>query len=244
MTFTQEYRSSNKGVTLTVTLINSVLQPLGFFWFVPFPSSVTLLQLRKNFLENTDCALAISEIYMPPNGRGFSAENGCLPPLLCEFLMLGFYGVGRGAFSYCLRRTPIFVLIHYLLLAGTHKPRNTHATLTFCSDTPIEELLTSRLLSVCDLKLLTPLTPYSTVLTLCVFAWQVSRGHEGVGGPGCCSEQLKQRWAKTSWMASVGSASSTSLATSSYATTTTGSLKSMSYLFLIEEIKSVRTYNK
>ncbi|KAM7365396.1 hypothetical protein PAMP_016328 [Pampus punctatissimus] len=59
-------------------------------------------------------------------------------------------------------------------------------------------------------------------LTLCLSRRQVSRGHEGVGGPGCCSEQLKQTWAKKSWMASVGSASSTSLAASSFATTTTG----------------------
>ncbi|KAI3365771.1 hypothetical protein L3Q82_000770 [Scortum barcoo] len=51
---------------------------------------------------------------------------------------------------------------------------------------------------------------------------QVSRGHEGVGGPGCCSEQLKQTWAKKSRMASVGSASSTSPAASSFTTTITG----------------------
>ncbi|TMS11625.1 hypothetical protein E3U43_019016 [Larimichthys crocea] len=55
-----------------------------------------------------------------------------------------------------------------------------------------------------------------------VCACEVSRGHDGVGGPGCCSEQLKQTWAKKSRMASVGSASSTSPATSSFATTTTG----------------------
>ncbi|KAF1371701.1 hypothetical protein PFLUV_G00271180 [Perca fluviatilis] len=61
-------------------------------------------------------------------------------------------------------------------------------------------------------------------------AGQVSRGHEGVGGPGCCSEQLKQTWAKKSQMASVGSASSTSPATSSFATTTTGYATSSLYL--------------
>ena len=30
------------------------------------------------------------EIYVPPNGRGFSAKKCYLPPLLSEFLMLGF----------------------------------------------------------------------------------------------------------------------------------------------------------
>ncbi|CAJ1087043.1 hypothetical protein PFLUV_G00271180 [Xyrichtys novacula] len=53
-------------------------------------------------------------------------------------------------------------------------------------------------------------------------AGQVNRGHEGVGGPGCRSEQLKQTWPKKFRMAAVGSASSTSPATSSFATTTTG----------------------
>lgn len=185
----------------------------------------------KEFAGKYKLYVGIFEIYVLPIGRGFSAEKCYLPPLLSEFLMLGFYEVGRGAFSYCLHRTPIFVLIHYLLCTGTHKPRSTHSPHLLFALTHkyfrVADILTA--VSLCDLKPLTPLTPNATVLTLCLFGWQVTRGHEGVGGPGCCSEQLKQTWAKTPQMASVGSASSTS--PSSYTATTTGYLKSTSLVY-------------
>ncbi|KAL3999338.1 histone acetyltransferase MYST2 [Sarotherodon galilaeus] len=70
----------------------------------------------------------------------------------------------------------------------------------------------------------------AAALTPSLSRLQVCRGHEGVGGPAHCSEQLKQTWAKKSRMASVGSASSTSPATSSFATTTTGYTRSPLYL--------------
>lgn len=57
----------------------------------------------------------------------FQLRNAIFPPLFSEFLMLGFYEVGRGAFSCCLRRTPISVFIHYLWCISTHRPRNTHS---------------------------------------------------------------------------------------------------------------------
>lgn len=82
---------------------------------------------RKEFAGKYRLYARRFEIYVPPNGRGFSAEKCYLPPLLSEFLMLGFYEAGSGAFSCCLRRTPISVLIHYLWRIGTHRPTNTHS---------------------------------------------------------------------------------------------------------------------
>lgn len=102
----------------------------------------------------------------------------------------------------------------------------------------IPELLTSWLLSV-HMTSVTALLLTSdlarsnaTALTPSLSRLQVCRGHEGVRGPAHCSEQLKQTWAKKSRMASVGSASSTSPATSSFATTTTGYARS-TFLFFV-----------
>lgn len=68
---------------------------------------------------------------------------------------------------------------------------------------------------------------------------QVSRGHEGTGGPGCRSEQLKPTWAEKSRMAPAGSASSTSPA----APSTTGYAPSTSPLCLCwSRIGSIRQY--
>ena len=56
-----------------------------------------------------------------------------------------FYEVGRGALSYCLSRTPISALIHYLWRIGTHRPRNTHSPPFYfflLRHTNISELLT------------------------------------------------------------------------------------------------------
>lgn len=76
---------------------------------------------RREFAGKWSLSARRYEIYVPPNGRG------CLPPLLAEFLMPGFYEVGRGASSCCLHRTPISALIHYLCCRGTHMPRNTRS---------------------------------------------------------------------------------------------------------------------
>ncbi len=114
-----------------------------------------VVQLERNLLENERLYARRYEIYVPPNGRGFSAEKCYLPPLLSEFLMLGFYEVGRGAFSCCLHHTPISVLIHYLWRIGTHRPRNTHSTHFYflLRHTNISELLTIlTAASPCDLS--------------------------------------------------------------------------------------------
>lgn len=181
-------------------------------------------------------------------------------PLLSEFLMLWFlffWGVfcevGRGAFSCCLHCTPISSLIYYLWRAGTQMPTNTHSPifdfLFFQPHIPnhvdLKELLTGlsavtpSVLGVSattqlPLTSLTPLPPppppSTAALTPGLSRLQVSRGHEGAS---CCTEQLKQIWPKKSRMAPAGSASSTSPATSSFATTSAGYATSMSASFLI-----------
>lgn len=142
---------------------------------------------------------------------------------------------------------------HPLFMAHRHaqaQKYTLHHTFYFLllTRTNISELLTAWLLSVhatsVSGRLWTSDLPHphnTTALTLCFFHRQVSRGHEGDGGPGCCSEQLKQTWAKKSRMASVGSASSTSPATSSFATTTTGYVSSTLtvYVCLRRIVKSV-----
>lgn len=142
---------------------------------------------------------------------------------------------------------PVAVLIHYLWGTRTHRPRNTHSPHFYCfflfffffhGTQYIPELLTSWLLSVhvtsvTALLLTSDLArSNATALTPSLSRLQVCRGHEGVRGPAHCSEQLKQTWAKKSRMASVGSASSTSPATSSFATTTTGYARS-TFLFFV-----------
>lgn len=55
-------------------------------------------------------------------------EKCYLPPLLSEFLMLGFYELAGVPSPVAFAALPIFVLIHYLWRTGTHRPRNTHST--------------------------------------------------------------------------------------------------------------------
>lgn len=134
----------------------------------------------------------------------------------------------------------ISVLIHYLWRIGTHMPRNTHSPIfnfllphrSFrVADKP-ECCQSTRPLCQCCSWPLTSLNPHTAVLTPGLFWLQVSRGHEGAG---CCSEQLKQIWAKKSRMAPAGSASLTSPATSSFATTTTGYATSTSVYFYFDK---------
>lgn len=168
-----------------------------------------------------------------------------------------FCEVGRGAFSCCLHCTPISSLIYYLWRAGTQMPTNTHSTIFyfFFFFTPpipnhadLRELLTGSSaatpsvlgVSAAPQPPLTSLTPPPTAaLTLGLSRLQVSRGHEGAG---CCTEQLKQIWAKKSRMAPAGSASSTSPATSSFATTSAGYAASTSASFLMRTEHSVRDF--
>lgn len=95
-----------------------------------------VVQLERNLLENRDCTPADLKCMCHQMAEDFRLRNAIFPPLLSEFLMHGFYEAGRGAFSCCLRRTPISVLIHYLWRIGTHRPRNTHsATFLLCTPT-------------------------------------------------------------------------------------------------------------
>lgn len=84
-----------------------------------------------------------------------------------------------------------------------------------------------------------PPPPPAAALTPGLSRLQVSRGHEGAG---CCTEQLKQIWAKKSRMAPAGSASSTSPATSSFATTSAGYATSTSASFLTRAEQPVRDF--
>ena len=123
---------------------------------------------------------------------------------------------------------PIPPLIHYLWCNGTHRSRNKHsAHFGFFCFVSIAQICQSCWHSDCCRSTwgqwqrrawpLTRLAPYTAALTPPLSRLQVARGHDGVGGPARCAEQLKQTWAKKYWMASVGSASLTSPAT-----TTTG----------------------
>lgn len=109
-----------------------------------------VVQQERNLLENRDCTLDDLKFMCHQMAEDFQLRNAIFPPLLSEFLMLGFYEVGRGAFSCCLRRTPISVLINNLWRIGTHRPRNTHSTtlLLFAPTQKYFSLLTSWLLSV------------------------------------------------------------------------------------------------
>lgn len=141
----------------------------------------------------------------------------------------------------------ISVLIHYLWRIGTHMPRNTHSPIfnfllphrSFrVADKP-ESCQSTRPLCQCCSWSLTSLNPHTATLTPGLFWLQVSRGHEGAG---CCSEQLKQIWAKKSRMAPAGSASLTSPATSSFATTTTGYATSTSVYSYFDKNSRSRTW--
>lgn len=81
-----------------------------------------VVQQKRNLLENRYCTPDDWKFMCHQMAEDFQLRNAIFPPLLSEFLMLGFYEVGRGAFSCCLRRTPSSVLIHYLWRIGTHRP--------------------------------------------------------------------------------------------------------------------------
>lgn len=184
--------------------------------------------------------------------RGGGGEKCYLHPLLSEFLMLwrfGFFARLAGVHSpvACTalpspRSSIIYgaqarkcpqILTHFDFLSAPSPPPNPNHT-------DLKELLTGSsavtpsVLGVSaspqpPLTSLTPPPPPPTAaLTPGLSRLQVSRGHEGAG---CCTEQLKQIWAKKSRMAPAGSASSTSPATSSFATTSAGYATSTSASF-------------
>ncbi|MEQ2276838.1 hypothetical protein XENORESO_011920, partial [Xenotaenia resolanae] len=133
-----------------------------------------------------------SAVILIPMSHSLSATAQCQTVLWqAERLLYKF----TAALAGCLlllpqQHSPTFVLIQYLWCEGTHRPRNKHLPPLF----PFSTASDTRILRTAD------------ILTT------VGRGHEGVGGPACCAEQLKQTWAEKSWRASEGSASSTSTA--------------------------------
>ena len=78
----------------------------------------TVVQLKMNLPENR-VYLWNDITFMCHQMAEFWAEKCCLPPLLSECLMLGFYEVGRGAFSRCLSHTPS-LCAHPLFMVQRH----------------------------------------------------------------------------------------------------------------------------